>query len=79
MVSANSAPGSRTQTMSTKTVGEGQKLLEQTDRTKSLSSLYGATAGGKVPEPLVNVKGPAVSGKPGDISAESFQKSAFYS
>jgi peroxin-13 len=72
---ANSAPGSRTQTMKMGTE-QSQRLLEQTDRTKSLSSLYGATA--KVPEPAV-VKGPAVTGNPGDITAESFQKSAFYS
>ena len=75
---ATSLPGSRTQTMKTDALAT-QKLLEQNDRTKSLSSIYGGTSGmNKVPaEP--SAKGPAVMGKPGDISAESFQKSAFYS
>ncbi|EXJ56592.1 hypothetical protein A1O7_06936 [Cladophialophora yegresii CBS 114405] len=71
-----SAPGSRTQTM--KAEGPAQKLLlEQADRTKSLSSIYAGTSGmNKVPMPA---KAPELKGKPGDISVESFQKSAFYS
>ncbi|KIW65075.1 hypothetical protein PV04_07359 [Phialophora macrospora] len=70
-----SAPGSRTQTM--KAEGPAQKLLDQADRTKSLSSIYAGTSGmNRVPVPA---KAPDVKGKPGDISVESFQKSAFYS
>ncbi len=72
-----SAPGSRTATM--KADPATQRLLEQTDRTKSLSSIYGGASGmGKTPVAAGNT-GPEVLGKPGDISAESFQKSAFYS
>jgi peroxin-13 len=78
---ASSAPGSRTQTMRAGT--SPQKLLEQADRTKSLSSIYAGSSGmnsaGKVPVPVSSAKGPEVTGKPTDISAESFQKSAFYS
>ena len=71
----SSAPGSRTQTM--KTDPAAQRLLEQTDRTKSLSSISQGNSGmHKSPVPMM---GPAVTGGPGDISAESFQKSAFYS
>ena len=77
-----SAPGSRTATMKgAGPVTQATKLLEEGDRTKSLNSIYGGTSGlpnkSQVPVPVS--KGPEVTGKPGDISAESFQKSAFYS
>lgn len=64
ITAAASAPGSRTMTL---TGDEGQ-------RTKSL------TSASMVKAPLVtsDVKG-GVGKKPGDISVESFQKSAFYS
>ena len=56
-----------------------QKLLEQSDRTKSLSSIYAGASGlRKMPVPA-SAKGLNVKGKPGEISAESVQKSAFYS
>lgn len=76
---AASAPGSRSATM--KGSDPRSKLLEDGDRTKSLSSIYTGTGGTintntSVP---VGAKGPEVKGGPGDISAESFQKSAFYS
>lgn len=73
---AASAPGSRTQTMKAGGEASSQKLLEQVDRTKSLSSIYGGASGMNKPQPAV---APEVKGKPTDISAESFQKSAFYS
>lgn len=75
-VAAASAPGSRSQTMKgSEPVTAARKLLEESThgRTKSLSSVYTGGHGMNVP-----VKGPEVKGKPGDISAESFQKSAFY-
>ena len=75
---ASSAPGSRSATMKGTEAGAARKLLEDGQRTKSLSSVYGGTSGMSGPTP-VTVKGPEVKGKPGDISAESFQKSAFYS
>ncbi|EXJ78081.1 hypothetical protein A1O3_09242 [Capronia epimyces CBS 606.96] len=60
---AVSAPGSRSATIKgTGAVGAARKLLEEGERTKSLSG-----------------KGPEVKGGPGDITPESFQKSAFYS
>ena len=72
-----SAPGSRTATM--KAENPALRLLEQSDRTKSLSSIYAGGSGmGKTPVSAAN-KGPEVLGKPADISPESFQKSAFYS
>lgn len=78
-----SAPGSRSGTMKgSGPVTAATKLLEDNNRTKSLSSIYG-TAGipqtkAQIPVPI-SAKGPPVTGKPGDITAESFQKSAFYS
>lgn len=71
----SSAPGSRTQTM--KVDPATQRLLEGNDRTKSLSSIYQGNSG--MNKPVVPVMGPEVMGRPSDISAESFQKSAFYS
>ncbi|KIX01410.1 uncharacterized protein Z518_09136 [Rhinocladiella mackenziei CBS 650.93] len=87
---AASAPGSRSATMKgAEPATTARKLLEEGDRTKSLNAIYGGTSGmhgmhGNVnataPNPVaVPVKAPEVKGKPGDISAESFQKSAFYS
>ncbi|KAL2412711.1 Peroxisomal membrane protein PEX13 [Exophiala dermatitidis] len=73
--SAVSAPGSRTATMKGgDAVSDAQKLLQDAaaDRTKSLSSIY-------TNNNTNAAKGPQVTGGPGDITAESFQKSAFYS
>ncbi|KAK5058728.1 hypothetical protein LTR84_010992 [Exophiala bonariae] len=80
-----SAPGSRSGTMKgTGPITAATKLLEDSNRTKSLSSIYGAAGipqnKAQVPVPVpISAKGPPVTGKPGDITAESFQKSAFYS
>lgn len=83
-----SAPGSRTATMKgMEPANAAKRMLEDADRTKSLSSIYtgssgmnGPTNANVTPVPLpVSAKGPEVKGKPGDISPESFQKSAFYS
>ncbi|EXJ88603.1 hypothetical protein A1O1_05533 [Capronia coronata CBS 617.96] len=79
---AASAPGSRSATMKgSEPVGAARKLLDDAERTKSLSSIYnpGMNAPNPVPVAAGNSKGPEVKGGPGDISAESFQKSAFYS
>lgn len=78
-----SAPGSRSATMKGPgPITAATKLLEDGNRTKSLSSIYGTTglpqSKAQIPVP-VSAKGPPVHGKPGDITAESFQKSAFYS
>lgn len=75
-VATASAPGSRTTTMKgSEPITAATKLLEEGNRTRSLTSVYsGSTvnaADAKVPIP--------VGGKGGEISAESFQKSAFYS
>lgn len=59
-ITAGSAPGTRSGTMTTKVGSDG-------DRTKSLGSVVEKGAR------------PEVKGKVGDISAESFQKSQFYS
>jgi peroxin-13 len=65
-ITTGSAPASRTTTLKGSDVGDL--------RTKSLSSLsIPVTGKGK------GEMGPEVKGKVGDISAESFQKSAFYS
>jgi peroxin-13 len=82
-----SAPGSRTTTMNgSSAVTAAQKLLDEGQRTKSLSSSYGGIGVGAANKAVNNaaavpmgVKGPEVIGRPNDISAESFQKSAFYS
>jgi len=79
-----SAPGSRSSTMKGPgPVTAATKLLEDTNRTKSMSSIYGSTnlaQQNKIQVPVpISAKGPPVTGKPGDITAESFQKSAFYS
>ncbi|KAI1622643.1 Peroxin 13, N-terminal region-domain-containing protein [Exophiala viscosa] len=80
---AASAPGSRSATMSgTEPMNAAKKLLEEGDRTKSMSSMYPGLAGLNTQTATAipaGAKGPEVKGKPGDISAESFQKSAFYS
>lgn len=69
---AVSAPGSRSGTMKGSEPLNARKLLQEEDRTKSLSSIYGLNN-------PVGAKAPEIKGKPSDISAESFQKSAFYS
>ncbi|KAJ9634869.1 Peroxisomal membrane protein PAS20 [Knufia peltigerae] len=80
---AASAPGSRTATMKGSAPLAATKLLEQGDRAKSLSSIYSPTGGiGNAQSPVpvaLGAKGPEMKSKPGDISPESFQKSAFYS
>ncbi|KIW21273.1 hypothetical protein PV08_01853 [Exophiala spinifera] len=77
-----SAPGSRSATMKGSGPLAATKLLEQGDRAKSLSSIIspaGAFNGNAQAPVAVGAKGPEMKSKPGDISAESFQKSAFYS
>lgn len=90
---ASSAPGSRTATMkgsAEPTTAATKLLLEEGDRAKSLSSIYGgssgmqqhfngtANQGGNNRDPVL-AHAPEIKSKPGDISPESFQKSAFYS
>ncbi|KIW92296.1 uncharacterized protein Z519_07280 [Cladophialophora bantiana CBS 173.52] len=59
------------------------KLLPQTGETEEgrYNPLYAPVAKKKyaAAEPVLGPKGPKIDSKPGDITAESFQKSAFYS
>lgn len=71
-----SAPGSRTATMKgSEPMTAATKLLEDSNRTKSLTSVFPGSHGADAKVP-VSVP---ISGKGSGISAESFQKSAFYS
>jgi peroxin-13 len=83
-ITAGSAPGSRTATL--RTLDSAASSGEEA-RTKSLSSVVGVNPGvgsgggtgkgGGLKQQQQG--GPELKGKMGDVSAESFQKSAFYS